>query len=246
MKVAAYQAPLLPPGSRDAIALLCERARECADEGVSILCAPEALIGGLADDAPRPAEIALRRDEVVAVLAPLASDAVATIVGFTEIDLAGRLFDAAVVLVRGIAVGFYRKRHPAIRRSVYAAGEDLPVFRLGALSFGILVCYDSTFPDDARSLAERGAEAIFIPSNNGLPPGKADVVAESRAGDVAIATENRVTVIRADVAGRAGGRVSHGSSAIVGPDGRVLREARRFEEDLLIAEIEPRRASARR
>jgi predicted amidohydrolase len=228
---------VLPPGSFDAIALVRERVRACEAAGVSILCCPEALLGGLADDAPRPAEIALRRDGIEAVLAPLASDSVATIVGFTEIDASGRLFNAAAILERGTVVGIYRKRHPAIRRSVYAAGDDLPVFRVGALTFGILLCYDSTFSENARALSERGATAIFIPSNNALPPAKADVLAATRACDVSIARENRVAVIRADVAGRFGNRESHGSSAIVGPDGQVHCEGRRFEADLLITEI---------
>jgi predicted amidohydrolase len=45
-------------------------------------------------------------------------------------------------------------------------------------------------------------------------------------------------VIRADVAGRADGRVSFGSSAIVGVDGTVLRSAPRLAEDLLVADID--------
>jgi predicted amidohydrolase len=87
-------------------------------------------------------------------------------------------------------------------------------------------------------MAAQGATALFIPTNNGLPPEKADVVADARSVDVALATENRVWVIRADVAGRAGGLVSYGSSGIVAPDGRVLTVAKRLEEDLLVAKID--------
>ena len=45
-------------------------------------------------------------------------------------------------------------------------------------------------------------------------------------------------VIRADVAGRAGERVSYGSSGIVDPAGTVLQSARRLAEDLLVADID--------
>ena len=50
MRVAAYQAPLLPAGSMEALALIRKRVEWCEAEGVSILCCPEAILGGLADD----------------------------------------------------------------------------------------------------------------------------------------------------------------------------------------------------
>lgn len=74
-----------------------------------------------------------------ALLRPLASDAVTTIVGFTERSAAGRLYNSAAIFHRGAVVGVYRKRHPAIRRSVYRPGADGPVFTVRGLTFGILV-----------------------------------------------------------------------------------------------------------
>lgn len=240
MKVAAYQAPLLRGGSMEAIDLIRERVAWCEAEAVKILCCPEAVLGGLADYASRPAEsaISVERGQLDAVLSPLASETVTTILGFTEIDGAGRLYNSAAVIHKGIVAGLYRKQHPAIRKSVYRAGEQIPVFTVGGLTFGILICNDSNFPELARSMAAQGAAALFIPTNNGLPPEKADVVADARNVDIALATENRVWVIRADVAGRAAGRVSYGSSAIVDPGGRVIRGARRLAEDILVADID--------
>ena len=49
MKVAAYQAPLLPAGSMAALGLIRKRLDWCESEGVEILCCPEAVLGGLAD-----------------------------------------------------------------------------------------------------------------------------------------------------------------------------------------------------
>ena len=87
MKVAAYQAPLLAAGSLQAIDLVAERVAWCESEGVSILCCPEAILGGLADYAEYPARFAMRTDdgELAKVLAPLTSDSVTSIVGFTEL-----------------------------------------------------------------------------------------------------------------------------------------------------------------
>src|SRR3954447_16331459 len=87
MKVAAYQPPLLPAGSFEAIALIQERVAWCESEGVSILCCPEAILGGLADYCKDPALFAIRTDDnqLNRVLAPRASDTVTSIIGFTEL-----------------------------------------------------------------------------------------------------------------------------------------------------------------
>jgi predicted amidohydrolase len=223
-----------------AINLIRERIAWCESEGVRILCCPEAILGGLADYAAYPAEIAIDVEggQLAAVLAPLASDAVTTILGFTELSGAGQLYNSAAVLHRGSVIGLYRKLHPAINRSIYEAGDQLPVFRVDGLSFGILICNDSNFPEEARRLASRGATVLFVPTNCGLPPEKADVVAQARSVDIALARDNSVSVIRADVAGRVDGMVSYGSSCIVDPRGTVLQSAQRLCEDLLVADLE--------
>src|ERR1700688_2595433 len=122
MKVAAYQAPVLPGGSMAALALISDRVKWCEREGVDILCCPEAVLGGLADDAECPVDFAIDVVQLEALLAPLASRSVTTIVGFTENAGAGKLYNAAAVFRAGRVFGIYRKRHPAIRRSVYSAG----------------------------------------------------------------------------------------------------------------------------
>jgi 5-aminopentanamidase len=240
VRVAAYQAPLLPTGSMAALGLIRTRIEWCESEGVDILCCPEAILGGLADDAPCPAEFAIdvAGGQLGAVLAPLASDTVTTILGFTEKAGAGRLYNAAAVFHRGSVVGLYRKLHPAIRSSIYSAGDQIPVFHVGGLTFGIVICNDSNYLEPASIVADRGARALFVPTNNGLPPERADVATEARSADIARATENRVYVVRADVAGRTDGRVSYGSSGIVDPDGIVLRSARRLHEDLIVADLD--------
>jgi predicted amidohydrolase len=240
VKVAAYQAPFLPSGSMAALGLIRQRIDWCESEGVEILCCPEAILGGLADYAPRPADIAIdvKGGQLSAVLAPLASDTVTTILGFTEIADAGRFYNAAAVFHRGTVAGLCRKVHPAINTSIYEAGDQLPVFHIGGLTFGILICNDSNYLEPARIMVSRGATALFIPTNNGLPPEKADVVADTRSRDIARGRELTVSVIRADVAGRADGMVSYGSSVIVDPDGRVLQSAQRLREDLIVADLD--------
>ena len=241
MKVAAYQAPLRAASSVEVLGLIREQVDRCESEGVEILCCPEGVLGGLADYASRPADIAIdvEAGQLDALLAPLASDRVATILGFTEIGRGGRLYNSAAVFHKGSVVGIYRKLYPAINRSVYEAGDKMPVFTVGGLTFGIVICLDSNYYEPARIMASRGAAALFVPTNNGLPPTKAgpELVAEARNVDIARAVENSVSVIRADTAGRTESLVSYGSSEIVDADGMVLRSARRLGPDLIVADI---------
>jgi 5-aminopentanamidase len=242
VRVAAYQAPLLAAGSMDALDLIRTRVAWCEAEGVTILCCPEAILGGLADYGGHPTRFAIAAGAggLDSALAPLASDTVTTIVGFTELADGGRLYNSAAVFQRGRVAGLYRKLYPAIHRSIYEAGRKVPVFQVGELTLGIVICNDSNYFEPARLMAAQGATALFVPTNNGLPPARAgaELVAQARNVDIARAVENSMWVIRADVAGRTEELVSYGSSGIVDPDGIVVQSARQLSDDLIVAEID--------
>jgi predicted amidohydrolase len=247
VKVAAYQSPLPVTRISDALTLIREQVDICESLGVEILCCAEGVLGGLADYSDCPGDIAIDVDagQLDDLLQGLASATVSTILGFTELGGDGRLYNAAAVFHRGSVIGVYRKLHPAINRSVYHAGRDTPIFTIGALTFGIVICRDSTFAEPARAMALEGATALFVPTNNGMPASKggAGLVVDARRGDIARAKENGMSVIRADVAGRARDLVSHGSSGIVDQDGVVLAKARPLETDLIVANIQVHRTT---
>ena len=224
MRVAAYQAPLLPAGSFEAIELIRAQVAVCERERVDFLCCPEGILGGLADYAPDPWSIAIDSDRLESVLEPLGSETVTTILGFTERADTDTLLNAAAILHRGKVAGIYRKVHPAIRRSVYAAGTEAPVFTFHGVTFGIVICYDSQFPDLVDAMAGKGATLLFIPTNNGLPRDRdrSGLAGEARAHDVAHATRSHLWVVRADVVGDNGTLASDGASGVVDPTGRLV------------------------
>ena len=240
MKIAAYQAPLLAGGSMPAaVDLIARRVRECETKDVSVLCCPEGVLGGLADYSDNPSSLAIRRDELASILRPLFSPTLTSIVGFTELGPDGALYNAAAIFQRGTVIGVYRKIHPAIRRSVYTAGSETPVFRTGKLTFGIVICYDSNFPELAKQMAGQGATALFIPTNNGLPTDRASprINSEATHVDARLAVDNGLWVIRADVCGQNGKLVSFGSSEIVNPAGQVVMQASQAGSKLLVADV---------
>src|ERR1700687_6136387 len=224
MKVAAYQAPLLPSGSMAAIELIRAQVKHCESENVAILCCPEATLGGLADYSSEPfnSAIDVEKGQLAAVLKPLSSRAVTTIVGFTEI-VGRKLYNAAAVFQNGDVAGLYRKVHPAINKSVYEPGNQIPIFTVGGLKFGIIICGDSNFIEPARTMVEKGAAALFVPTNNGMPEthGGAELVSLARNCDIRRATDHHVSIIRADVSGRSGNLISYGCSAIIDSSGMV-------------------------
>src|SRR5436305_705469 len=173
MKVAAYQAPRLPRGSRDIIHVIRERVAQYEAARVSILCCPEAILDGLADYSSDPTEFAVTAETLSEMLAPLASDTVTTIVGITESCPERNLYNAAAVFYKGRIAGVYRKHHPAIHHSVYTAGIRSPIFQVEGLTLGIIICNDSNFAEPAKTMAAQGATVLFVPTNNALPKGRA-------------------------------------------------------------------------
>jgi predicted amidohydrolase len=222
-----------------ALELIHERVRWCEAEGVELLLCPEGVLGGLADDVARPSEIAIdvENGDLARVLRPLASATVTTIVGFSEASC-GALYNSAAVYAGGEVVGVYRKRHPARRASVYSAGTESPVFAVGDLRFGMMICNDTNSPELADDMVARGARLLLVPSNNGLRSEIADVVELTRAVDVATARRCGVPVVRADVAGRSATRVAFGTSAVIGAVGEVIRAGTPFAEEILVADLE--------
>jgi 5-aminopentanamidase len=242
MKVAAYQIPLTACRSLDAIPRIAAKVRWCEAHGVDAALLSRwspGRAGGLRAYALDIA-MSVENGQLHAELVPLASDFLTTILGFTERGGDGHLYNSAAILHRGAVVGMYRKTHPAINRSVYSPGNQTPVFRLSNITFGILLCRDSLFSEPAEAMAAQEASVFFVPTNSGLPPGKAgpDLVSETRACESKRAAENSAYVVRADVTGQDSYLDSFGTSAITGPDGRLIKAANRDAEELIVARVD--------
>lgn len=76
-------------------------------------------------------------------------------------------------------------------------GDTLHVINTPKARVGVLICYDSEFPEAARYLADQGAEIIFVPFCTDDRPGYQRV----RICSQARAVENQVFVVTAGVIG---------------------------------------------
>lgn len=89
-------------------------------------------------------------------------------------DTLVRYYNSAVLIdPQGECRGVYRKTHvPVLHLETmttdeayyFAPGDALPVFEVRGISVGVLICFDRSYPEAARTLARQGAELIVIPA----------------------------------------------------------------------------------
>ncbi|MFY1632160.1 carbon-nitrogen hydrolase family protein [Solwaraspora sp. WMMB335] len=226
--------------------------------GAQLLVLPDAAIGGYLADLrhPDPAAFppALKPDDpVFERIGAMARDMVVC-VGFCEADGDDR-YNAAVCLTGSGVLGRHRKVHlPAAEGVAYRAGDTFAAFDTPVGRLGMLIDYDKTFPESARTLALDGAQIVACLSawpasiTNAAPKLSQD--RQSRLFDLydcARAAENQVVVVSANQTGAAGGMRFLGQAKVVGPAGNVL--ARTWAKaGLAVAELDVAReiATARR
>jgi N-carbamoylputrescine amidase len=159
---------------------------------------------------------------------------------------------AALVGPEGV-LGIYRKVHLFFNEKDLFRPGDLgwPVFDLPFGRVGMQVCYDTFFPEAARSLALNGAELICTPGNfvrnfrrrvyneQGLT--------QAGVASMGIASQNQVYVALAARTGEERDIGFIGASLIVGWDGWPLAGPASGErEEVLVAELDLAEASVKK
>lgn len=160
--------------------------------------------------------------------------------GFAERAPEG-VYNAAFVVGPSGLVGVYRKVHlfNDEKRWFLPGDGGFPVFDLGPLRLGVLVCFDWCFPEAARSLALAGAQLIAHPSNLVLPHAQNAMVTRSLENQLFAITANRVGV---DDRGDGVELRFTGRSQVVCPDGTRPVVAPELGEAHGAYELDPARA----
>ncbi|MEM9469527.1 MAG: carbon-nitrogen hydrolase family protein [Pseudomonadota bacterium] len=105
---------------------------------------------------------------------------------------------------------------------LFEAGSKAAVVKTPWKPVGLSICYDVRFPHLYRSMAQKGAEILTVPSAFTVPTGKAHWETLLRAR--AIETGSFV-LAPAQVGEHEGGRQTYGHSMIINPWGKVMDEA---------------------
>jgi apolipoprotein N-acyltransferase len=115
----------------------------------------------------------------------------------------------------------------------YGVGEGWPLVPVDEASFGVLICYESAYPQASRALRLEGADVLLNITNDawyGREPMYTRTTAlwQHPAHMVLRAIENRVGVARS---------ANTGISLFVDPAGHVYNSTSLFQEEVRVAEV---------
>lgn len=151
-----------------------------------------------------------------------------------------RLFNSSVLVAPDGAVRVYRKVYPAnfgpFEEGLYfGRGSELTLAETKLGNIGLLICYDSFFPELAKAYALEGAELLaIISASPATSKPFFDRILPARA------IENALFVLYANLVGTELNVVFQGGTQAIGPRGEDLGKAKDFEEDLVTADLDLR------
>ena len=235
-----------------AVAKLEGIVEDARRNGVGLLVLPDATLGGYLSDLrhpdPHALPPALTEDSFELGRVIAAAGDMVICLGYAEevvTDGRARLYNSAVCLSGDGILGRHRKVHqPAGESLVYAAGERFAAFDTPVGRLGMLIDYDKTFPEAARTLALDGASVIACLS--AWPASVTDRASrlpqdrQSRLFDLydqARAAENQVVWVSSNQTGVMGGLRFLGQAKVVGPGGEILARTT-SKGGLAVAEID--------
>lgn len=234
-----------------------EQIRSMAQEGAKIICTQELFSGmyfaQIIDytkyDWAEPIDGPTNRR-----MQALARELDVVIVScYYEYAMDGVYYNSAAVFdADGTLLGNYRKHHipegPQYIEKYYFTPGDSPylVFRSKYGTFGVLICWDEWFPEATRIVALKGADFVFYPSAIGSEPDNPELDTSQTWVDgirghgihnnFFVCACNRVG--REDAADGSGHMEFYGRSFVSDPWGNIIAEAKRNEEDTLVAELD--------
>lgn len=170
------------------------------------------------------------------------------VVPIYEVDMTGFYYNtAAVIDADGTYLGKYRKNHiPQVKgfweKFFFKPGNlGYPVFNTAYAKIGVYICYDRHFPDGARALGLNGAEIVYNPSAtvDGLSEylWKLEQPAHAAANGYYVGAINRVGTEGPWNNGEMFGEF-YGQSYFVNPRGKIIAEASRNKDELLVADLD--------
>ncbi len=208
---------------------------KCGKEKVDFLCFPEGYLSNYSADLA----VGLDDPRVKKLLRVSGRFDMVSIVGISEIER-DTVLNTALALYQGEILGKYRKTMlTGSDKKQFSSEYSLPVFRAKGITFGIIICHDSSFVEPALTMRWKGARLLFSPHYNSIDSDRMDEHRKKvRNNHVGLATLLQMVVVRSNVVGSEEGKLSYGDSTIFSPLGEVVAAAPLFQETLISAEFE--------
>ena len=157
--------------------------------------------------------------------------------GFPERDpeLTDVLYNSSTLIdCNGKSLGRYRKVHPFDAEKQWCrAGTDYPLFDTEIGKIGIMICWDTAFPEVARTYALKGADLLVVATNWEKPYSDDwDLITKARAFD------NTLHLVAANRIGDDVELGFFGHSKIIDPIGREIAALDEEVEGYIAAELD--------
>ena len=210
------------------------------EQGADLVAFPELTITGYP-----PEDLVLYDNFIAANRAALGRIALAVsnivaLVGFVDSE-DGNLFNAIAVLHRREVVATYRKIHlPNYgvfdERRYFTAGNECPILSIRGIKIGVNICEDIWEPVGPPEVQCAAGAQIIVnlnasPYESGKQGNRVKIVTE-------LSHRNRVYTLYVNQIGGQDELVFDGGSMLAGPGGELVGTAARFEESLLVADID--------
>jgi N-carbamoylputrescine amidase len=169
---------------------------------------------------------------------------------YEKVDLGDGLGFNTAILVSpaGEIVGRTRKTHIPVTEGYVEdkyfrpgpADDAYPVHRVGDVGIGLPTCWDEWFPEVARSYALQGADILAYPTAIGSEPDHPGFDTQPLWQQVIVghAIANGLFMVVPNRTGDEGRITFYGSSFIADPYGRILVQAPRDTEAVLVADLD--------
>jgi len=162
------------------------------------------------------------------------------IIGFVD-KVKKDIFNSAAVIYQGKILGIYHKIHlPNYgvfdEKRYFKAGKGFSQYRVGGDRFGVLICEDVWEKEPVHILNQAGTQIIFNLNASPYHLGKLharEEILKKRA------KENKVCIGYVNLVGGQDELIFDGRSMIVDQKGKILCQAKAFEEDLLLCDLNP-------
>ena len=241
LRIGACQTPEILGDVEAALACIETFARQPHADSVDLLLFPECFLQGHLIEPEHVSRFALdlRSDAFQRVLNRLVPVRQTLVFGVIE-QCGAAYFNTAVVVRHGVLEGCYRKTHLTPGESLFQAGDAYPTFTINGVTCGINICYDTKFPEAAKSVASRGARVLLVPSQNMM---KRPAAEEWRYRHHAVRAERvRETgmwLVSADVTGaRDDSRIAYGPTSVMTPQAEVVAQVPTMSVGMVVAEID--------
>lgn len=237
--IASCQLPDVQQDVEKSLNYIINYAEKAESQAAQLVCFPECYLQGyILDERARERAIDLSSDAFQEILDQLASIGPELIIGLIEADNE-LIYNTAVVVKNGKILGRYRKTKLLnAEKGLFESGTEFPVFEIDGLKYGINICYDLNFPECTEAVARQDVDLLVCPCNNMMPLKHAEKWKyKHNEGRAKRSLEAGIWLISSDVTGERDGSISYGPTALINPEGLVIKQVPLLEEGLLIQRI---------